>query len=59
MESRKVVLRNLYQGSNRDTDIENILVDTVGEQRMGQTERAAWKHTHRHRQTDSQWELAV
>ena len=54
-----MVLMNLYQGSNRDADIENILVDTVGEQRMGQTERAAWKHTHRHRQTDSQREIAV
>ena len=31
MESRKVILMNLYQGSNRDADIEKRLVDTVGE----------------------------
>ena len=35
MESRKVVLMNLYQGSNRDADLKNRLVDTVGEGESG------------------------
>jgi hypothetical protein len=31
MESRKVVLMNLFAGQPGDADIENTLVDTVGE----------------------------
>ena len=31
MESRKMVLMNLFSGRNRDADIENRLVDTAGE----------------------------
>ena len=31
MESRKMVLMNLFAGKNRDTDIENGLVNTAGE----------------------------
>ena len=30
-------------GSNRDADRETRLVDTVGERRLGQAERAVWK----------------
>ena len=30
MESRKMVLTNLFAGSGEDADIENRLVDTVG-----------------------------
>ena len=35
MESRKMVLMNLLQIRNRDTDIENRLVNTVGEGQGG------------------------
>ena len=42
MESRKMILMNLFAGSSGDT--ENRLVDTVGKERMGQIERVAWKH---------------
>ena len=35
MESRKMVLVNLFAGSNRDADIENRLVDTVGKEMVG------------------------
>ena len=31
MESRKMVLMSLFEDGNRDADIENRLVDTVGE----------------------------
>ena len=31
MESRKMVLMSLFEDRNRDADIENRLVDTVGE----------------------------
>ena len=31
MESRKIVLMNLLQGRNRDTDVENGLMDTARE----------------------------
>ena len=31
MESRKMVLMSILQGSNGDADIENRLVDTIGE----------------------------
>ena len=34
MESRKMVLRNLFTGSNGETDIENRLMD-MGEGRRG------------------------
>ena len=35
MESRKTVLMNPFAGSNGDTDIENRLVDIVGEGKGG------------------------
>ena len=31
MKSRKMVLMNLFVGSNKDADIESKLVDTAGE----------------------------
>ena len=31
-----------------ETDTENRLVDTVGKERVGRMERAAWKHIHYH-----------
>ena len=40
MESRKMVLTNLFAGSGEDADIENRLVDTVGgKERLGRIER--------------------
>ena len=35
MESRKVVLVSLFAGSNGDTDVEDRLVCTVGQKRVG------------------------
>ena len=35
MESRKMVLMSILQGSNGDADIENRLVDTIGEEEGG------------------------
>ena len=32
MESRKMVLMNLLQGRNKDSDVEEGLVDTAGEE---------------------------
>ena len=48
MESRKIVLMNLFAGQNGDADIEDRLVDTAGNERMGQMERVAWEHIHYH-----------
>ena len=36
------------QGRNRDTDVENRLVDMVGKERVGLIERASLTHTHYH-----------
>ena len=44
MESRRMVLVNLFAGSNGDADIENRLVDTVGKEMVGQMKRVTWKH---------------
>ena len=45
MESRKMVLKNLFTG-NGETDIENRLMDIGrGEERMRCMERATWKLT--------------
>ena len=46
MESRKMVLMNLFAGQNGDADIEDRLVDTAGNERMGQMERVAWESYH-------------
>ena len=35
MESRRVVLKNLFKGNSRDTDIENRLVNMDGGERGG------------------------
>ena len=35
LESRKMLLLNLFAGSNDEADIENRLVDTVGKEREG------------------------
>ena len=48
MESRRMVVMNLFAGSRGDVDTENRLMDTEGgsgEERVGQTERATWKLT--------------
>ena len=49
------------QGSNGDTDIENRLTDTSRgrKEKVGWTERVAWKHIHCCSKTDSQWEFTV
>lgn len=39
---------DIFAGNNRDTDVDNRLVDTVGNKRVGRTGRAALKHTHHH-----------
>ena len=41
IKSRKMVLMNLFVGSNRDTDIESTLVGTAGKDTVGQIERVA------------------
>ena len=40
-----MILMNPFAGQNRDTDIENRLVGTVGEGEADETERAEW-NTH-------------
>ena len=49
------------QGGNGDTDIENRLTDTSRgrKEKVGWTERVAWKHIHCCSKTDSQWEFTV
>ena len=55
MESRKMVLRNLFAGSNGDADTESQFVDTVGEER-----RDELKEEHGNLcKIDSQWEFAA
>ena len=48
INSRKMVLMNLFIGSNRDTDIEDRLVGTAGKDTVGQIERVALKYVNRH-----------
>ena len=46
MESRKMVLMNLFTSSNREIDIENRFMDTGRwEERMSCMERVTWKVT--------------
>ena len=46
MESRKMVLKNLLQGSNGETDIGKRLMDMGrGEERVRCMERVRWKLT--------------
>ena len=47
MESRKMVLKNLFTGQHwRETDIENRLMDIGrGEERVRYMERVTWKLT--------------
>ena len=49
MDSRKMVLMNLFAGSNEDADVENRLVDTVeGKESLGPIERRTLKHVKYH-----------
>ena len=41
MESRKMVLMNLFSGSKAEADIEKRPLDTEGKKRVGQIERVA------------------
>ena len=42
-----MVLMNLWQGRNKDADIENGLEDTGrGKGKLGQSERVAWTYIH-------------
>ena len=51
MEYRKMVLMNLFSGQQwRNRHGEHRLVDTVGEGRVGRTDRVALKHIHHHTQ---------
>ena len=49
MESRKVVLMNLYAGQQWRHRLEKRLVVTVGKERLGGIERVALKHIHYHK----------
>ena len=42
----KMVLMDLFAGRNRDTDVENGLMDTAGEGEVGRTERVALTYIH-------------
>ena len=46
MESRKMVLMNLFARKEWDTGIEDGLVDTVGEERVRQMEKVAQTYIH-------------
>ena len=49
MESRKMVLMNLFAGQQWKYDIENRLVDMErGKEMVGQMEIVAWKHIYYH-----------
>ena len=48
MESRKMLLMSLFSGSKAEADIENRFLDTEGKKRVGQIERAPWKHIYYH-----------
>ena len=54
-----MVLMNLLQGRDRDTDTENRLVDTMREGNGRQIERVALKHHITRCKIGSQWEFAV
>ena len=41
-----MILMNLFAGQERDADVKNRLVDTVREERVGQTERVKLKCVH-------------
>ena len=43
MKSREMVLKNLFKGSNGETDIENRLMDIGREERVRCMERVTWK----------------
>ena len=46
MESRKIILKNLFTGYNGETDIENRLMDMErGVERVRCMERVTWKLT--------------
>ena len=46
MESRKIVLKNLFTGQQRETDIEDRHMDMGrGEERVRYMERVTWKVT--------------
>ena len=45
MESRKMVLVNLFQGSNGETDIENRPMDMGGREKGSCIERVTWRST--------------
>ena len=49
MESRKVVLMNLYAGQQWRHRLEKGLVVTVGKERLGGIERVALIHIHYHK----------
>ena len=46
MDSRKIILMNLLQGRNGDADVENRLVEAVGEERVRAIEKAALTCVH-------------
>ena len=59
MESSRMVLMNLFAGQQwRRRQNRTDLWTQRGKERVGRTERGAWKHKHHHMQK-SQWESAV
>ena len=59
MESRKMVPMHQLAGSNGDADIENGLVDTVGEGAGGTDGERSTETDIAIRKIDHQWECAV
>ena len=59
MESRKMVLMNLFVGQQWKRIHREQTLDTWGKERVGQMERVAWKNVHYICKMDSQWEFAV
>ena len=50
---------NLFTGRNRDTDLENGLVNLAGKEKAGRTERVALTYTHYACEIGSWWEGTV
>ena len=60
MQSRQMVVMNLFAGSNGDADIGNIFVDTLGEGDGGINREISMEvYTLLYVKLDSQWEFAV
>ena len=59
MESRKMVLMNLFAGRHGDADVENRLWTQWGKERLGRIERVAWRRVPYHMTIDTKRGFAV